>query len=80
MKVEEAFGITLKELREGKKITQKELALKTEIERAHISRLEKGIKSPTINTAFKIAAALEIKSYLLIKRTEERKNQEEKMT
>jgi transcriptional regulator with XRE-family HTH domain len=71
MKVEEAFGLTLKNLRKSKGISQKKLAIESELERTYISMLERGIKSPTINTVFKLASSLEIKPFLLIEQTEE---------
>lgn len=71
MKVEEAFGIGLKSIRKSKGISQEKLALKSDLERTYISMLERGIKSPTINTIFKIASALEIKPSLLIEQVED---------
>lgn len=71
MKIDEAFGIIIKNLRKSKRISQNKLAIKCELDRSYIFMLEKGIKSPTINTVFKIAASLEVKPALLIEQTEE---------
>lgn len=44
------FSLTLKELREEKKLTQKELAKECKLSPQCISALEKGINSPTATT------------------------------
>lgn len=71
MKIEKAFGIILKNIRKSKGFSQKELAFASELERTYISMLERGIKSPTIHTLFKIASALEIKPSHIIEQVEE---------
>lgn len=70
MRPEEAFGIIVKELRCKKSISQELLAEKSNLDRTYISMLERGKKSPTILTIFKISSALEIASSDLIKQVE----------
>lgn len=49
----------LRQAREGRNLSQGQLAIKTGIQRQYISRLERGdIKNPSIKVAYKIATAL----------------------
>jgi len=50
--------IRLRELRERKFLTQDELAERTGMTRANISRLENGLQRPRISTVRKLATAL----------------------
>lgn len=50
----------LKELRSEKKITQEELAYRTELTLSQIARIETVKINPTVSTIFKIIRALEI--------------------
>jgi len=56
--VEEAFGLTLQELRKARKISQEELGFESGYHRTYISQLERGHKSPSLKTIFQLAAAL----------------------
>jgi len=53
------------EQREGKHITQAQLAELSGINQAHISRIENGNSKPTMPTIFRICKALEIDPLLL---------------
>jgi transcriptional regulator with XRE-family HTH domain len=48
----------LRRLRVAKKISQDELALRAEVERAYVGHLERGTKNPTIATLEKLVEAL----------------------
>lgn len=67
-RVKQAFGITLLKLRQEKGVSQKEVADHCDLERAYISRLERGILQPTITTLFKISEYFEIDPGTLINR------------
>ena len=54
------FGKQVAALRRSKNLSQEELADKCGIHRTYIGALERGEKSPTLNTIEKIANALEI--------------------
>ena len=54
------FGKHVAILRRSKNLSQEELADKCGIHRTYIGALERGEKSPTLNTIEKIANALEI--------------------
>jgi transcriptional regulator with XRE-family HTH domain len=61
-----AFGKVLLQLRQEKGVSQQELADNCDIERAYISRLERGLYQPSITIVFKIAEYFEIKPSELI--------------
>lgn len=67
MKIAQGFGIVLKNYRTDYGISQEELAGKCGLDRTYISLLERGKRSPTINTLFSIADALEQSPSVLIK-------------
>jgi transcriptional regulator with XRE-family HTH domain len=56
--IEEAFGLTLQEMRKARKISQEELGFESGYHRTYISQLERGLKSPSLRTIFQLAAAL----------------------
>ncbi len=58
----------LKELRESRFLTQRELAEKSGVGVATIARIEKGKHRPTFRTIKRLAAALEIEPSKLVKR------------
>jgi transcriptional regulator with XRE-family HTH domain len=51
---------TLKSLREEKGMTQAEVAEAAGIRQPHYSKIERGVHSPNIRTATKIAGALDV--------------------
>lgn len=67
------LGKKILEIRKRKKITQNELALLSGISQSFISDLEKGKKTPTIDTLNKLAKGLDCSIVDLIE-IEEKKN------
>jgi len=61
-----AFGRVLQQLRKEQGVSQQELADNCDIERAYISRLERGLYQPSITIVFKIAEYFEMKPAELI--------------
>ena len=59
MNVRSLVAWNLRRLRVAKNISQDELALISEVERAYVGHLERGTKNPTVDTLAKLAAALE---------------------
>ena len=53
-----AIGVQLRALREKRELSQEDLADRAEVDRTYISILERGLKSPTLETMEKICAAL----------------------
>lgn len=60
IRVKQAFGRVLLKLRETKDVSQKEVADHCNLERAYISRLERGLLQPTITTIIKLAEYFEV--------------------
>lgn len=71
MKIEEAFGKILKEIRLEKSFSQEELAHVCGLDRTYISLMERGKRKPTINTIFALATGLSVLPSSLILATEE---------
>lgn len=54
------FGLTVAKIRKSKNLSQEELAYKCGIHRTYVGLLERGEKSPTLNTIERIAEGLEV--------------------
>lgn len=68
MTIESAFAKLLIELRAANQFTQADLALRAGIARSFVSLLERGQRSPTIETIFRIAQAFDLPPEDLVKR------------
>jgi transcriptional regulator with XRE-family HTH domain len=68
---EKAFGQALREIREGKEISQERLALDSGFDRTYISLIERGINSPTIRTVVKLAGVLKVPPTKIVGRMEQ---------
>ena len=55
-----AFGKRVAELRKNAGLSQEQFAFMCNVDRTYIGTIERGEKSPTLNTIAKIAKALEI--------------------
>lgn len=64
------FGIVLQKYRFKLDISQEELAFRAEVDRTFVSRIERGIRQPTISTIIGLSKALEISASELIRETE----------
>ena len=67
-----AFGEVLRGLREAAGLTQEVLAHRADLNRNYIGLLERGERSPTIDTVVAIAQALKLPAHQLVRRAEER--------
>lgn len=73
MKVSEVgqiFGAVLQRHRAMVRISQEELAFRAGVDRTFVSRLERGIRQPTITTLIGLANALGVSAADLVKDTE----------
>lgn len=61
-----AFALTLRELRIKRGLSQQALADYCDLERVYISKLERGLSMPSIETIFKIAEVLDIRPSELV--------------
>ncbi|ANA78553.1 hypothetical protein PVOR_24004 [Paenibacillus vortex V453] len=66
MNSEAIFGQVLKNIRKEQKVSQEELAFRSNLDRTYISMLERGIHQPTLNSLLAIAAALDMKAAELV--------------
>ena len=60
MELNYSFANTLRKLRTEKMLSQEELAFKANLHRTYISQLERGLKSPTLNTLYVLANVLDV--------------------
>lgn len=74
MTIAEAFGAILKEHRKNLNISQEELAHRCDLDRTFISLLERGKRSPTIETIFKVSTNLNSSPSEFIKKIEDLHN------
>ena len=64
-------GRVLAEYRERKGLTQDVLSGLAGLDRTHYSKLERGLRSPTLDTLFKIGQALDIPPHVIVKAIED---------
>ena len=64
------FGEVLQRYRAAAGISQEELALRADVDRTFISRLERGVRQPTITTLINLAEALSVSAADLVGETE----------
>lgn len=70
MEIKEAFGLLLQKKRKEKKYSQQYLADKAGLDRTYISLIERGGRSPTLTTLYKLSNALECETSELIRELE----------
>lgn len=61
MNIEEKLGLRIKELRTGIKLSQEELAFRSDLHRTYISSVELGKRNISLRNIEKIAKALEVR-------------------
>lgn len=59
--IERSFGQVLRKLREDRGLSQEELGFESGYHRTYISQLERGKKSPSLQTVFQLARALKLR-------------------
>ncbi len=69
-------GRVIQEYREKKNLSQEVVSGLADIGRTHLSAIERGVRKPTLETFFKISAALDIPPSELMKRMEEALSEE----
>ena len=65
-----AFGSVLRDIRKERGLSQEDLGFESGYHRTYISLLERGLKSPSLQTIFELARALRLSPSELIARTE----------
>ncbi|HET7588670.1 MAG TPA: helix-turn-helix transcriptional regulator [Solirubrobacterales bacterium] len=66
----QAFGLALREVRTERGLSQEDAALACNIDRAYFGQLERALKSPTLNTIWRIADSFELRASDLLLRAE----------
>lgn len=69
--IETYFGQQVKQLRSACGISQEELSFLANLSTSHVSRLERGVKSPTLGVVQKVAKALGVSVSELMRLVEE---------
>lgn len=64
-------GKTIQKLRKEKGVSQEVLSGLAGLDRTHYSKIERGLRSPTLETLFKIASALEIPPHDIVAQIED---------
>jgi len=69
--VEKSYGQVLRKFRQDKGLSQESLGFRSGYHRTYISLLERGLKSPSLQTVFRLAEALEVEPYEMVKHTQD---------
>ena len=64
-----AFGKILRDCRSKAGVSQEELADRADIDRTYVSLLERGLRLPTLDTLFRLAAGLNVAPATLVAKT-----------
>jgi transcriptional regulator with XRE-family HTH domain len=65
-----SFGLVLKELRQAKSLTQEGLADLAGFDRTYVGFLERGTRSPSLETVYALSKALDISAGRMIARVD----------
>ena len=64
--INRAFGVVLRKLREESGLSQERFGFEVGLHRTYVSQLERGLKSPSLSTLYKISQFLKIKPSTLV--------------
>lgn len=64
-------GGVIRSFREQRGMTQEVLSGLAGLDRTHYSKIERGLRCPTLETVFRIAGVLQIKPHVLVKAIEQ---------
>jgi transcriptional regulator with XRE-family HTH domain len=67
----QAFGMAVRETRQGVGLSQEAAALNSGIDRAYFGHIERATKVPTLTTIWKVAGALDVEPSALLARAED---------
>ena len=69
------IGHVIKSFREERGLSQEVLSGLANIDRSHLSKIELGVRSPTVNALYKIADALNIKASAILAAAEKEESE-----
>jgi transcriptional regulator with XRE-family HTH domain len=69
--IEKFFGQVLYQLRKERELSQEELGFESGYHRTYISQLERGKKSPSLQTIFQLAKALKVEPSEIVERIQD---------
>ena len=64
------FGAILREAREARGLSQEALALECDIDRSYVSRMERGLRQPTIAMLIRLSETLDVRASALVLKLE----------
>lgn len=67
----QAFGVAVRRLRVERGLSQEDAALASGIDRAYFGHIERGTKSPTLATVWKVAEGLDVRPSELLASAEQ---------
>jgi transcriptional regulator with XRE-family HTH domain len=67
MQPEQAFGVVLRDLRQGRGLSQEALAQESDLDRTFISLLERGLRQPSLRTMLQLAGPLGVQPERLVR-------------
>ena len=73
--IAKAFGVALRQSRQNAGISQEELALRADVDRTFVSRVERGERQPALTTVFLLARALGVSPWDLVEATDKQARQ-----
>ena len=62
MEINKRFGQIVKKFREDKHISQEVMSGLAGVDRSHLSKIELGLRSPTLTVLYKLAGALDVQA------------------
>jgi transcriptional regulator with XRE-family HTH domain len=68
---EKEFGTVIRRHRQILRISQEELADRCDLHRTYISQIERGLKSVSLKVLTRLAKALKVRPYLLVREAED---------
>ena len=72
MDTDQALGLALRGLRNKRKWSQTDLALRADVDRNYISLIELGRNSPSVRMLYKLCDALDVRPFELLKDVDKR--------
>jgi transcriptional regulator with XRE-family HTH domain len=79
MNAEKIFGQILQEIRKERGLSQEQLGFESGYHRTYISLLERGMKSPSLNTILQLALALKVPASEILRSVEARMRKSSKL-